>query len=245
MTKKAAVALALSMFARDASAGSCDYTFAAVPYTASSPGTHCLTTDVTYGSTTGNAITITVDGVILDLQGRQLSGSTNASTGAIGIRVLGKTRVTVRDGIVNGFQYGVVFDAPAHLVTVERVSVVESRLVGIYVGSGTANVVRDCLVSSVGGTSWSTPFSIGIWTVSTQTGVEHNRVIGTVPPASGGTAYGIVTGGLGAVSRNVVQGLYAGDVCYALGSEDVYRDNTARGCGTSYAGGVPGPANFP
>lgn len=235
----------MAMLASSASASACDYAFSTLPYTATTSGTHCLTVDAIYGSASGNAVTVTADGVTIDLQGRQLSGPTAADTGAVGIRVLGRNRVTVRNGIINGFQYGIVFDAPAHVITVEHISVVESRLVGIYVGSGTANTVRDCLVANVGGTSWSAPFAAGIWAVSTQTSIEHNRVIGTVPPAFGGMAYGIVAGGFGAVSRNVVQGLYVGGVCYALGTDDVYRDNTARGCATSYSGGVAGPSNFP
>jgi hypothetical protein len=82
----------------------------AVPFTISKAGNYCLTVDIATPSTftSGDAITINSDNVIIDLDGHNL-GNLPAGTGttAIGISALDHNNITIFNGTVRGFNRGI------------------------------------------------------------------------------------------------------------------------------------------
>ncbi len=212
---------------------------AAVPYTVAAPGVYCLAADMSYPAESGAAITIAADDVTVDLRGYHLAGVATPTTSALGIHAIGHSHVTVTNGGIRGFQVGVRLDGPVYDALLSHLRVLSSTLHGLYIGPGAANELSHCSVSYIGGTAWATAFTAGIVVDHAVTVTDND-----VRAPYGGTAYGIVTGGFGVLARNRVFGTYSTTACYRMGTEDVYRDNTARGCSTSYVGGIDGGDNF-
>jgi hypothetical protein len=77
-----------------------------VPYTINSPGFYFLTGNLTYNSTTGNAITVKADEVTLNLMGFCLTGP-GADNYPIGINMYGRSKVEIRNGTVRDFHMGI------------------------------------------------------------------------------------------------------------------------------------------
>jgi hypothetical protein len=73
-----------------------------VPFTINNPGFYFLGGNLTYNGS-GNAITVNVDDVTLDLMGFSLSGTSSA----YGIYMDGRSNVEIRNGTVRGFYIGV------------------------------------------------------------------------------------------------------------------------------------------
>jgi hypothetical protein len=70
-----------------------------VPYTINSPGLYCLSGNLSYISTTGNAITVNANDVTIDLMGFSLTGPGKGSGINYGIRInSGCTNVEIRNG---------------------------------------------------------------------------------------------------------------------------------------------------
>lgn len=74
------------------------------PIQISQPGVYCLVDDLDVGAGSGYAISVTSDGVTLDLNGHTVSNAGTPGTG-IGV-VLQGHRVEVRNGKVTGFETG-------------------------------------------------------------------------------------------------------------------------------------------
>lgn len=228
-------------------AADCDVTIADVPYSITQPGVYCMETDLAYAPSSGSAITISADSVTLDLRGHRLWTPPGPNNSSIGVEaVAGSYRVTVRNGAVDGFKYGVMLRGPSVGAVVEHLRVAWSTAAGIYVGWGSQNVVRNCSVDSTGGSAL-VPVTAGIWLISTHSTVRDNTVTAVAPAlGGGGSAFGIIGGGLGVHSNNVVLLTWSSPgTCFALGAEDIYRGLTAQGCATPYAGGVNAGGNFP
>lgn len=110
----------------------------ALPYTISTPGTYCLTTNL---STTGTlpGITINADDVVLDLDGRTISGpyatATSSSSATSGISVTyGATQqrnnVVIKNGTVKGFWNGIT--ALSHNLSVTDMRIIATPDMGIW-----------------------------------------------------------------------------------------------------------------
>ncbi len=152
---RAARVLALAAFISGAAAvnGQECTPVVAVPFTIATPGTYCLTESLTTAETTGAAIEIGTDDVVLDFQGHSLDGtSAGVSTRAQGVHSLNRRRITVRNGRLVGFYIGVHLDLSVdsgdHLV--ENMLVEQSRWKAIKL-EGTSNVMRGNTVRFVGG----------------------------------------------------------------------------------------------
>jgi hypothetical protein len=157
-----ALSLALLVAVPPAAAQSqtCDHLISApgsntVGITISAHGTYCLATDVIMAAsfTTGTAITINANYVTLDLNGHMVhGGAAGSATQAIGISAGARRGITVKNGHVWGFQYGVYLAAavatPAGNV-VDGIHAERNTVVGIAVG-GTNNIVRNCIVAYTG-----------------------------------------------------------------------------------------------
>lgn len=75
-----------------------------VPITISSSGVYCLTGNLETSEISGDAIYISADNVVIDLNGWTLDGSGGGiSTDMIGINIFGGNNVTIRNGTIHGF----------------------------------------------------------------------------------------------------------------------------------------------
>jgi len=192
----------------------------AVPYMISSPGSYYLTANLNV--TAGDAITITANGVTLDLNGFTLSSTDPNNTGS-GIVLGGSGRrqnISILNGFItgsvgygggffgSGFASGVLYVGPApYNIRVAGVSVSGCLLYGIYLNIGVLTVVESCAVQTVGG------YGIVAATVS------HSAAY-----LCGDTA----------ILANVASDCYG----YCTGSGNVLRAETANNCrGQSSSGG--------
>jgi hypothetical protein len=135
-----------------------------VPHTIDRSGVYCLARDLRSGSTSGIAITVNADDVVLDLNGHVLDGlPAGTATEAVGIASFARRNITVRNGIVRGFWVGIALDCelgipmcspvnPSQGHVVEDIRADRNTLSGISVwGHGT--IVRNNLVVKTGGTT--------------------------------------------------------------------------------------------
>jgi hypothetical protein len=97
------------------SAQSANIKISALPFNITAPGTYVLTGNLTFNSFTDTAITIAAGSVILDLKGYAILntyqtplGSTGSSTAVLIPHSATTNNVTVRNGTIRNFQYGVL-----------------------------------------------------------------------------------------------------------------------------------------
>jgi hypothetical protein len=124
-----------------------------LPYIINDPGFYFLTGNLTYNSTTGNAITVNADDVTLDLMGFSLTGP-GFTSGAQGIYMNKRTNVEVRNGTVWGFNHGVFATDPtdnAHRIINVRAP---DNAAGIWL-YGNNHLIKDCSASGNSGTGLS------------------------------------------------------------------------------------------
>jgi hypothetical protein len=196
-----------------------------LPYTISVQGIYCLTSDLSTGITSGGAITIATNNVVLDLNGFKLGNlAAGKGTSAYGINAEGRKNLTIRNGTVRGFYMGVYFYDIAPYTTsqghlIEEIRADMNTAVGIQV-RGRSSIIRNNQVIDTGGsTFWAHP--IGIQARGPGNWVFDNEVYETKEQGSGGEAKGIsIYEGAGTVVDNNRIG------------------NSASGSGTSYGIGV-------
>jgi len=219
--------------------------------------------------TTGNAITINVNNVVIDLNGRKLGGgSAGAGTIAIGIYADQRKNITIRNGTIRGFYCGVYLRDESPYTTsqghvIEDIRVDMNTYTGLWV-MGRGNVIRNNQVVDTGGTTrpgYSNAY--GISASGPGNRVLNNDVYETKETDSG-AAYGINAYGLGSVVMNNRVGNQAignsvgiyihdsqnaivksntiskmEDGIYFVASTGLYGDNLASGCTTAFTGGTP------
>src|SRR5207244_1986247 len=84
---------------------------AAVPFTITTPGIYCVTQEITTNLATGNAIQIDASNVVLDLNGHKLGNLTaGPGTTATGIHAVDRKNITIKNGSVRGFEFGVLLE---------------------------------------------------------------------------------------------------------------------------------------
>lgn len=164
-----------------------------LPYTISSAGVYCFTGNLETSVTTGNAITIEADNVVIDLNGWMLDGlDAGASTVTMGISGSELTNTTIRNGTIRGFYRGIRLtgvdpytDSGGHLI--EGVRVDKNLNVGFFI-QGSGNIVRRNEVINTGGSTLQA--SVGISSFGPAARVLDNDIIST---RGGATlrAYGI------------------------------------------------------
>ena len=131
------------------------------PFTITQPGSYYLTTNVTVSS--GNAISINVNNVTLDLNGFTISSTAAVASSDIGICLSGSlTNIAIRNGHIisgvtnnagvyggTGFGFGVIAPGFPYNVRVSDLSVSGCQYDGIYLGYN-STIVESCLVNTVG-----------------------------------------------------------------------------------------------
>jgi hypothetical protein len=127
------------------------------PYSITQPGSYYLTTNLTV--TVGNVISISANGVTVNLNGFTIS---TTGSGSYGIFLfgsegygIGNTDITISNGhIMGGFTGGISYNVTGgtpHNIRVTGVSVSGCEYYGIYLGIENSTVVESCTVNAVAG----------------------------------------------------------------------------------------------
>jgi parallel beta-helix repeat protein len=159
--------LAAAVFVPAASADEttfCNTFITSLPYTIATQGHYCLDRNLSTAITSGVAITINVDFVVLDLNNFKVGGgSAGMATDAIGIYAFDHSNITIRGGNIRGFAIGIGIEGPistsAKNITIENNVVDGSTRVGIAVG-GQAVLIRNNTVSNTGGSTSAVGFCV-------------------------------------------------------------------------------------
>lgn len=220
-----------------------------VPMTISTPGIYCFTGDLVTNLAAGNAITIAADNVVLDLNGRRLDNSAaGPSTFASGVYAVAQQSVTVRNGTVRGFLFGILLQdtSSGRGYVIETIHADRNWFVGLQ-AEGTGNVIRNNRVTTTGSstqTGFTNGNAFGISGLGAESRILNNEVADTVGTAGGG-GFGIdffnASDGL-AVANRITQADTG--LVYLNGSTGKFRDNITSGVTTPYDGGTDIGNNF-
>ena len=243
-----------------------------LPAVITTGGTHCLTRNRSTALDSGAAITVLASNVTIDLNGWRLAGwAAGTDTEASGV-FSSRHRVTVRNGIILGFQTGV--ELTGRGVLVEDLLLDRNRLAGIH-ASGDKAVIRDNRVLNTGRwTRLPSTSAYGILIDGEGSLVEDNVIAGleavgsgyefgirvdhsdlvTVrgnvladeeKPAGGGSSWAIDIGS-GAFSTVVVGNTathFDAGVRFHPAATGTYSRNTMVDCVLPYVGGTAGSGN--
>ena len=152
-----------------------------LPYVITTQGIYCLTSDLGTSITSGQAIEIDTNNVVIDLNGHKLGGQgAGAGTRAYGIHANNRANIAVRNGTVRGFYTGIYFEGTSssgHVVENMRLDFNKAHAINVY---GNAHLIRDNQVISTGGHNNGNFYNMGI-VAQNGSGVTvmNNRVIDT------------------------------------------------------------------
>jgi hypothetical protein len=220
----------------------------------------------------GAAITIAAHNVTLDLNGWRLGGfGAGTTTQATGISSSGH-RVTVKNGVIVGFQVGVALSGDG--ARVEDLLLDRNRLAGIYVQGDDTLIRRNRILNTGGWTRLADTSAYAILTEGAGTVIDGNTISGleavgsgtefgirvdhsdfaTVrdnvladdeKPAGGGSSWAIDVGS-GSFSTVVVSNTatnFNAGVRFHPAATGTYSRNVMVGCDTPYVGGTAGSGN--
>jgi hypothetical protein len=127
----------------------------AVPAIISQQGVHCFKQDLATSITSGNAITVSVPNVVIELNGYKLGGLAGGSSSqAYGIHAVDRQNVTIRNGTIRGFNRNIFLEASGddsgstgHLV--EQIRSERALFAGIM-AEGRNVVLRDNFIYDTG-----------------------------------------------------------------------------------------------
>jgi hypothetical protein len=227
-----------------------------LPYTITSPGFYYLGDNLTAAA--GNGITISSDGVTLDLMGFCLNGNSSGT----GIYMSGRKNVEIRNGTLRGWFYaiydsdmmnpsqprnhrvinvraegnatGVAFSGVGHLI--KGCSFLNNTGNGLIVSGGTVsgNQVHNCPTGITNGNGTTRDNAV----TNCDAGIVGSGIItgNTVENNTSGSGY-LISCDYGSVIGNTVL-VGSGRTGIKLSSYPVVMDqNTVDGSGTHYAGG--------
>ena len=212
-----------------------------LPYVITVQGIYCLTGNLSTGMTSGSAIDIQTNNVVLDLNGWKLGGlAAGVGTHTYGIHALDRQNITIKNGTIRGFHSGIRLENAAvsqgHVI--EDIRADQNTFVGIDV-QGNGDIIRNNQVVATGGTTTAGPNAdaYGIVVLGSGPRVLNNDVMHTFKQGTG-TARGIffntVTDGL-AINNRITD---AGVGISFAGSNGKYRDNVTASVTTPYDSGT-------
>ena len=224
----------------------CNFYITSLPYTIAAQGHYCFDRNLSTAITSGAAINIASDYVLLDLNHFKLGGgAAGPGTTAVGIQSLGGHRdVTIRNGDIRGFSVGILLEGDRDMI-VEHNELDGSTSKGIWVlgVSGTA-IVRNNLVTNTGGST----DAYGI-EASADSVFMRDNVVGNVSSAAGqivGIALGDGRPSPPALvaERNLITLGEAAGLKYGVFffNRGVARDNTVLGASSAADAFFPAPA---
>jgi hypothetical protein len=161
-----------------------------VPFVIERSGCYRVVRDLVTDMPLGDAILVRADNVLLDLDGHRIENRAGAGTRARGIAGTNLKNVTIQNGWIRSFRYGVSISdsrgrSEGHLIRDLRVF--GSRACGIYL-SGVRTVITRCQVDRTGGRSL---IAVGIAQTGDGGRLSQNRVTRTQADRPGGYAAGM------------------------------------------------------
>ena len=227
----------------------CNQFITTLPYTISVQGHYCFDRNLATAITTGNAITINSDFVVIDLNNFKLGGgSAGLSTGAVGIFANNHRNITIRNGNIRGFNIGIQLGGSGsggHLV--ENNVLDGNTHIGAAVNGDTV-VIRNNIVANTGG---GTTYAYGLESYTYQLGSLRDNVISNTfgTGTANTTTAGIWSNGYGQVAdHNVIRMGVPATTGYTTGifaRDAICRDNTVLNATTAYRNCTFVGANFP
>src|SRR2546430_14558639 len=219
-----------------------------VPTVITVQGIYCFTQHWNTSITTGNAIEIQTNNVILDLNGFKLGGlAAGPGTGTRGIYALDRQNITIKNGTVRGFYRGILLHdsggdaSQGHVV--EDIRADQNTFIGIQV-NGRSSLIRNNQVVATGGTTFfgGNAYAYGIAIDRTGPRVLNNVVIATQKQGPG-TAYGIIfssNGSGGLAVNNRITNADVGIEYLGGTTAGKFRDNLTTGVPTAtrFVGGT-------
>ncbi len=238
-------AMGLALLTASAQAETVDCTAVTVaPFTISTPGVYCLTADLFVNLASGNAITITASNVVLDLNGFRLANQASGTgTGATGIYATQRQGLTIKNGTVRGFLFGISIDdlfpyTNSQGNVVEDIHAVKNTYAGISV-LGRQMVIRHNHVESTGGTTF---FPANAPAYGIQVYGPGNRVLDNdvtiVSKTGNATAWGIYFASSSDDGLAVNNRIAAADTGLEITTNAKFRDNLTIAVGTPFVGGT-------
>ncbi|HET9373327.1 MAG TPA: hypothetical protein VFO40_00020 [Chthoniobacterales bacterium] len=222
MKKRFLSALAAAILCVQSSFGQTVIT--SLPYTISSSGTFVLGSSLAWPSATGNAITIAASDVTLDLGGHYLSHAGTAN-GNVAVYVHNAENVTIQNGIIVAFTYGVYYAGTTNLNSGNIVQNLRltNVLNGIFlVGATLSKVTNNQIINfgAVGGT--------GVY-LAGGGDIANGNIIS-------GFSAGIASFGNSYLFENTLSNCGTGLNMFS--ATDKYRCNTTFNCSTAFSGGI-------
>ncbi len=191
-----AVALVAAFWMSTAAAETTDCTeITSLPYTISTQGVYCLRGNLETNMASGSAIWITVNNVVIDLNGHKIGNlAAGQATNATGIGASQRQNITIRNGTVRGFYYGIWMNDSSPYTTsqghiIEDIRADLNTFAGIKV-MGRGNIIRNNIVVSTGRTDVTDSWAYGIYVTGPGNRIINNDVYETKEHGAGG-AYGI------------------------------------------------------
>jgi hypothetical protein len=187
-----------------------------VPVTISVPGSYCLTGNLETPITSGNAITIAADNVVIDFNGFELTGSVGAySTFNRGIYSIKQSRITIRNGSVTGFNIGIFLDDPSPYLTaqgnlIEDMSLDHNTFAGVYL-LGRNSVIRHNRITSTGRGLFSNAWAYGIRVSGSGMRIVDNDVAEVTSSTASGVGISMQSADSGIVEGNRLSRIVAGN----------------------------------
>lgn len=209
----------------------------------SDPGSYYLTGNLTIPGDSFDAIDIDANNVTLDLRGFTIMSTKKIASNNTGVSAnfIGVTNVTIRNGNIVGFVYGVL--SRADQTTIENMTISDSRMRAINVlGNGSnsfSTVIRNNVIYNTTESQNGNPNNpaTGILLQAGANGVIEGNVITGVFGSGGQTSIGIDVEG--ATYAQVVNNRIANSVngIQFLGPGS-YRDNITSLVTNAYTGGT-------
>jgi Right handed beta helix region len=214
-----------------------------LPYTINIPGTYVLNQSLSYPSGSGIAITVKAPNVTINLGGNAIiNTSDQTTTTAIGIGANNLTNITVENGEILGFKYGIYLNGPSSGATFNLGHVLQGlrfaycTYAGIYLNFADNSLIQNCQLSSLGFTGGGVgvgTFSAGIYIISRNGGTRVYRCQVLHAATTGFVGIGGVQGSYW--EQNLATNCEFG---FAFGNSNAaYRDNATFGCTTPFSGG--------
>jgi hypothetical protein len=215
--------------------GSAQTIIGSLPYSITTAGTYVLNQTLSFPSGSGIAILVKASNVTINLNGYAITNTSDqTTTNAIGIGEYNVENLTVENGEIVGFKYGVYLNGPSSGASFNLGHVVQGlRLAyctyaGIWLNYADNCLIQNCQLSSLGTTGGGVRvggFSAGIYVISLNGGTRVYRCQVLNAATTGFVGIGGVQGSYWEqnLATNCVYGFAFGN------SPAAYRDNASFG----------------
>jgi len=147
---------------------------AKLPHVITKGGVYRLTKDLGFVDVTGNAISVDVTDVVIDLNGFEIIAVSGSANNAVGIKSSLKNRVTIKNGTIRGFEKGVVIGGDD--ARVSDLLLVNNLETGVSVTGNHAQIIHNRVFDTGGSTNGGVVDAEGITLTGTYGTISDNDV---------------------------------------------------------------------